>query len=108
MNRFLYLFLIFALAACKNETKKAALAPKNYILVDQDGIDVEVFDDTVTDPNRYTANNQVFTTGRSFRYKFAHLTRGDEIQFFKKLPPQNNEPPGWEFVDQEDANDSRI
>lgn len=108
MNRTTLICLLgLLLVACKKEKQEDEL-PKNYILVEQEGIFVESFADSITDPNRYTANNEVYKDGRSFRYSFKHKTAGNKIQYFKKLIDDTGSLPGWTFIDSDKKDSTTV
>lgn len=101
-------FVIFILCTiifqcCKNETKKldSNLKDKNiafptYELIGEgENIIVESFDSTVADLNKYNYNNIIFKVGTEFIYSYQHITKNNEVQFFKKTEDNS----GWEFLD---------
>ncbi len=62
------LLVSIILAAC--QPKDNQIDGRNSQLILDDGIYVEKFDSSVVDPDRYTANNRIFTTGRTFTYAY--------------------------------------
>ncbi|MDO1512386.1 hypothetical protein Q2T41_06940 [Maribacter confluentis] len=74
------------------------------MIVDDDGILVEKFDSTVDDENRYNHNNVIYKVGNCFKYKFEHITVDNRKKFFKIIADNS----GWEFVNEEDKNQTPI
>jgi len=67
-----------------------------------DGIIVEVFDSTIIDENKYNNDNVIFKVGSSFKYKYEHRTKTDELKYFR------NDTVGWLFVDADKENSATI
>ena len=99
MNKFFPLLLILAFA-CSQPQKQAKHPP--YELVKEDGIYAEVFDSTYTDPNRYTANNEIYTEGRAFVYHFTHQNAIGEKQSFKDKTDIDDWAKAWQFCEPDD------
>lgn len=67
--------------ACQSQDVNEKPA-RDYQLMEEDGIIVEVFDSTNTDDNRYTENNVVFTVGRHFTYQYFYQDiSGQQFKF---------------------------
>lgn len=101
-------FLTFMIAStvlsCKTKAQEKTKKGPDYELVADDvGIQVEQFDSTVVNSNKYNLNNTIYKVGNSFKYSFKHYTAARETQFFKINDDRNS----WSFTDA-DSNDSTI
>lgn len=87
-----YIFILITLtlfSACSN------LRRTNYKLVlDDDNIWVEQFDSTYKDPNRYTSNNKIFETNKTFVYSFEHIKKDGTSWSFQYIDSISD----WKFV----------
>ncbi len=73
--------------------------PDYELILDDDGIIIEHFDQSNTDENRFTKNNRVFQEGTSFNYAFEHLDKNGERYFFKYLDSLDN----WKFISEDES-----
>jgi len=67
----------------KKENSEQTQNMKDYVLEEDGGIYIEVFDSTNIDENRYTANNRIYKENISFTFSFEHITKDGEKLFFK-------------------------
>lgn len=76
-----YLVIFIFVIGCNKEQCEV---PQNYEyhLVNEDGIFVEKFEETVTDKNRYNSNNEIYKICNVLEYTFTHEdTLGNEYYF---------------------------
>ena len=102
MKQTLIILLITLLIfSCKSEPKSNALEESPnlpYALKESEsGISFEVFDDSITDSNKYNYNNKILLPGRSFTYMFKHQTKEGQLKYFEKY--KENDESVWKFVD---------
>jgi len=98
---FLVLCIALTIISCKTEKEPKELNSNEklpYALEEtEDGLVFEVFDDSITDANRYNYNNRILKPGRSFVYSFKHQTKDGDIKYFEKY--KDNDEYVWKFVE---------
>ncbi|NER10432.1 hypothetical protein GWK09_07880 [Muriicola jejuensis] len=87
---------------CSAQTNLKSKA--EYTLVDDNGIIIEKFDSTVTDENKFTRNNLIFREGVSFHYKFEHLDKDNQRNFFTYMDSLSY----WHFVPETEVDNNTI
>ena len=65
-----YLLIIISLFASSCFNKHNEAIPRDYVLINDDGIFVEKFDTTNISENRFTANNKAFVEGNTWIYDY--------------------------------------
>ncbi len=74
-----------------------------YKLVTYSGdLQVEQFDSTVTDENRFNHNNKIYTVGASFTYSYQYYNKDDQPRNFRYLED------GWEFTEPKEGDRNEI
>jgi len=82
----------------KKENSEQTQNMKDYVLEEDGGIYIEVFDSTNIDENRYTANNRIYKENISFTFSFEHITKDGEKLFFKNDTTKEESKYQWKFV----------
>ncbi len=100
-----FVVLIFTMISCKSDFSKNS---KDYKLIQEDGISVEVFDSTVTDENRYTSNNITFKKHTEFIYSYKHITTNGAVYFFEEDHNIDDWRHAWKFVNSDSINENSI
>lgn len=103
----LLLLIILVFNSCKEQDSNIKDLPtKKYTLVADDiNIQVEKFDSTVVDVNKYNVNNQVFKVGTEFLYNFTHIDSAGTVYNFDI---QSNDGRTWAFTSQNSLTPSSI
>lgn len=106
-HTFLFLFILLALNSCKEQGSiTEGLTSKNYTLVADDlDIQVEQFDSTIIDVNKYNVNNQVFKVGTEFLYNYKHIDTLGELYSFKIDPSDGI---SWRYTAFKDVDSNTI
>jgi hypothetical protein len=105
MKWIIVLFIVPLVIACSfNKANQQKVKPQYVLVTERDGLQVEKFDSTVVDENKYNQNNKVFKVGTNFRYKFEHLTKNGEKKYFRTT----NDQKVWEFVPADSDNSTVI
>lgn len=101
------LLIILVFNSCKEQDSNIKDLPtKKYTLVADDiNIQVEKFDSTVVDVNKYNVNNQVFKVGTEFLYNFTHIDSAGRVYNFDI---QSNDGRTWAFTPQNSLTPSSI
>ncbi len=94
-SRLIAVILTIAMISCKSNFKKSH---KEYTLIKEDGIFVEVFDSTNVKPTRFTDNNTVYKKELEFIYSYEHITKNNNKYFFKEDPSIEGWKNSWKFV----------
>ena len=98
----LVFLILLTFVSCQSKPEKNK---KNYELIaDDDGILAEKFDSTIVDENRYNNNNIIYKVGNSFKYKFEHITKNNEVKYYRVKEDRNS----WEFVDSKNTDSTSI
>ncbi|MGO3182767.1 MAG: hypothetical protein ACTIJ9_08050 [Aequorivita sp.] len=96
------IFILIIIFACKEKAEKEEVQNKifvkDYALEENGGVFTEVFDSTNVDPNRYTANNIIYSENAQFTYSFEHITKAGERQFYKEDTSVVDRDFQWKFV----------
>ncbi|WP_224999935.1 hypothetical protein [Cesiribacter sp. SM1] len=89
----MHIFVILNSGTC------LAQASVDYTLVDEQGIWVEKFDSTLSNENKYTANNQVYKDSIRFIYRY-HYISPDGKKYLQKVVPKANKDreKAWKLV----------
>lgn len=105
MQNYLILLLLLFLS-CTNTPSE--IVERDYQLINDEGIYVEVFDSTIVDENRYTRNNTTFKEGIVFIYNYYHLTKDGEKYLFELDKSNDDWQSNWQFVPISAINDTTI
>ncbi|WP_241507315.1 hypothetical protein [Aquimarina sediminis] len=96
MKIVLRLFILaIAMTSCKSDLEKNH---KDYTLIEEGGIFVEVFDSTNVKLTRYTDNNTIYRKELEFIYSYEHITKDNSRYYFKEDPSIDNWKHSWKFV----------
>ena len=80
MNKTLIISLLCVLFSCTIKQKN--LIENEYQIIFDEGLYVEQFDSTITDENRYTANNKTYLEGNTLIYDYYYQDlKGDKFKF---------------------------
>ena len=92
LHLFIFLILIpfVVLVACKSLNQNGTYYT---LILDDDNIWVEQFDNTNLDDSRYNHNNTIFKEHTSFIYSFKHLTKDNQRLSFKYIDSLSD----WKF-----------
>lgn len=75
------------------------------LIVLEDGIYKETFDKTNTSPDRFTADNIIYTPGRIFTYSYQFLRKGEQY-FFEVKNAQAGPIPEWALIPVSEKDDN--
>ncbi|WP_298546103.1 hypothetical protein [uncultured Aquimarina sp.] len=84
------------------------LDKKGYTLVEEDGILVEVFDESNKDENRYTQNNKTFRDQNEYIYSYKHINANDQVYLFEEDHTVSDRRYSWKFVPVDSINNNTI
>lgn len=114
-NQFILSCLIMGivLSSCK---KEECPNPQNheYDIILEDGIFIEKFEESITDKNRYNANNEIYEVCNKLKYSFYHEDSLGNKYFFEledgalDLPTPMEQNLAWTYVLQSEASDKTI
>ncbi|GAA4272872.1 hypothetical protein U6A24_06295 [Aquimarina gracilis] len=97
--------LIFAAISCKSDFNNNS---KEYKLIQEEGIYVEVFDSINIDQNRYTKNNHIYKEKFEFVYSYEHFTKNNVKYLFAIDTLINDRRYAWKFVNADSIDDNTI
>mgnify|MGYP001814139014 CR=1 FL=1 len=107
MKSVIYIFL--TLVVCNSQAQDQSKAVESsmtelpYSIEEAfGGIAFEVFNDSITDENKYNYNNSVLVPGSIFTYKFRHEDKNGEVRYFEKY--KENDKSVWRFVEPDHPN----
>ncbi len=101
----LFIILTIVMTSCKSDFDKKH---KDYKLVKEGDIFVEVFDSTNTKLTRYTDNNTVYTKHKTFVYSYEHITKNNDTYYFKEDPSIDDRRYSWKFVSADSTDKNTI
>lgn len=99
--KILLLSLTIMFFSCKRNSK-------DYKLVEEDGIYVEVFDANNLDENRFTKNNKTFKEQNEYIYSYKHITVNDQIYLFEEDHNVTDRRYSWKFISSDSINNNTI
>lgn len=102
---FMLFILTIAMTSCKSDFEKKH---KDYKLVNEEGIYVEVFDSTNVKLTRYTDNNTIYTKKTAFVYSYEHITKDNSKYYFKEDPSIDGWKHSWKFVSADSIDENTI
>ncbi|WP_271785131.1 hypothetical protein [Aquimarina algiphila] len=106
MKIVLRLFILtIIMTSCKSDFEKNH---KDYKLVKEEGVFVEVFDATNVKLTRYTDNNTIYTKNTSFIYSYEHITKNNSKYYFKEDPSIDDWRHSWKFVSADSIDENTI
>ena len=80
-----------------------------YKLIKDDGIFVEVYDSTNIDENRYTADNIIYSEGRTIEFEYLFIDKQSDTLFFKRTTEESiPRHKRWKFVNKDSIDDETI
>ncbi len=97
--------LIFVMTSCKSDFEKKH---KDYKLINEEGVFVEIFDSTNVKLTRYTDNNNIYTKKTTFIYSYEHITENNSKYFFKEDPSIDDWMHSWKFVSADSIDENTI
>ncbi|GAA4273841.1 hypothetical protein U6A24_02130 [Aquimarina gracilis] len=101
MNSVLFLLVL----GCKSKPENSV---KNYTLVEENGISVEVFDSIITAEDRYTSNNITFKKHTEFIYSYKHISPNGEVFLFEEDHNIDDWRYAWRFVNSDSITQNSI
>lgn len=104
-----FFLLIFYNCQSKwNPQKPKPNSQKDYVLEEDKGIFVEVFNATSRDPNRYTENNTIYREDTEFIYSFKHIDPSGNTYFYRDDKKSIEGENQWSFVPIDSVNSSTV
>lgn len=104
----LIIFVIYSCQSKKESNKTELNSKKDYVLKEDGGIFVELFDSTNVDPNRYTENNFIYIEDTEFIYSFEHIDPNGNKYFIKNEDKSLKGKSEWTFVSSDSIDESTI
>ncbi len=102
---FQLMIVIIVITSCVSNLKKDA---KDYTLINDEGIFVEVFDSTNIDQTRFTDNNTIYRKNIAFIYSYEHKTKNNRTYFFREDPEIHDWMHAWKFVAADSIDENTI
>lgn len=97
--------LTVVITSCKSDFEKKN---KDYKLIKEEGVFVEVFDSTNVKHTRYTDNNNVYRKKLEFIYSYEHITKNNSKYYFKEDPSIDGWKNSWKFVSADSIDENTI
>lgn len=98
MKHIQIIVILSLLSSCSSSQNGA-----NYELVSYSGdLQVEQFDSTATDENRFNHNNKIYTVGSSYVYTYQYYNKDGQPRNYRYLEE------GWEFTDPMESDRNEI
>jgi len=80
-----------------------------YKLINDDGIFVEIYDNTITDENRYTADNVIYSEGRTIEVEYLFIDKQSDTLFFKRTKEESvPKYKRWKFISKDSIDEETI
>ncbi|PKV52047.1 hypothetical protein ATE84_4148 [Aquimarina sp. MAR_2010_214] len=106
MKIVLRLFILtIVITSCKSDFEKKH---KDYKLIKEEGVFVEVFDSTNVKLTRFTDNNNVYRKKLEFIYSYKHITKNNSKYYFKEDPSIDGWRDSWKFVPADSIDENTI
>ncbi len=97
--------MIIVITSCISKSKKDN---KDYTLINEEGIFVEVFDSTNVKQTRFTDNNTIYRKNVAFIYSYEHKTKDNRTYFFKEDPSIEDRRYSWKFIAADSIDENTI
>ncbi|WP_109097531.1 hypothetical protein [Aquimarina sp. AU58] len=97
--------LTIMITSCKSDFEKKH---KDYKLIKEEGVFVEVFDSTNVKHTRYTDNNNVYRKKLEFIYSYEHITKNNSKYYFKEDSSIDGWKNSWKFVSADSIDENTI